>query len=305
MGFFKILLASCIFSFYFLITFASLLYPKNVSKMMVHTLFFSPTGSTKKVVTELGSKIADKLAFDPVLSPEEFDFTLPEQRAHAPEFSHDDIVVFGMPVYAGRIPNVLLPYLKTIRGGGAKVISVVVYGNRNYDDALMELNTMLSENGFVVIGSGAFVGEHAFSTHIAKDRPDESDMHLIHNFAEEIAEKIKEGRFDPVQITGKKVHEITYYQPKYRDGSFIDIRKVKPLTNDRCSKCGVCVHLCPMGSIDKISPDVISGICIKCCACVRCCPENAKYFEDSGFLFHVKDLEETLGNKRSENFLFL
>lgn len=68
-----------------------------------------------------------------------------------------------MPVIAGRVPNVLLKFLDTLQGGGALAVPVVLYGNRNFDDALIELRNILQDRGFYAIGAAAFIGEHSFS----------------------------------------------------------------------------------------------------------------------------------------------
>ena len=87
------------------------------------------------------------------------------------------------------MPNILLKYLHTITGSHTKVVPVVVYGNRNYDDALIELKNILEDNGFISIAAAAFIGEHSFSTTLAKNRPDEMDMIIINQFANIIIEK--------------------------------------------------------------------------------------------------------------------
>ena len=107
----------------------------NKSKR-VCSVYFSPTGGTKKVVNTISSVLGDKLS----LPVEIFDFTLPKERENPLVFNSDDIVVIGTPVYAGRVPNVLLKFLDTIKGEGATAIPVVVFGNRNYDEALCELS---------------------------------------------------------------------------------------------------------------------------------------------------------------------
>ena len=49
-----------------------------------------------------------------------------------------------MPVYAGRIPNLLLlKYLTSVKGNDALAVPIVLFGNRNYDDALIELRDIL------------------------------------------------------------------------------------------------------------------------------------------------------------------
>lgn len=50
-----------------------------------------------------------------------------------------------------------------VRAVTAIAIPIVLFGNRNYDDALIELRNLLEEDGFNTIAAGAFVGEHAFS----------------------------------------------------------------------------------------------------------------------------------------------
>lgn len=52
-------------------------------------------------------------------------------------------MIAAVPVYAGRVPNVLLKYLNSMQGYGAKAVPLVLYGNRDYDDALVELTDIL------------------------------------------------------------------------------------------------------------------------------------------------------------------
>lgn len=81
----------------------------------VVAMYFSPTNTTKKVVEE----IAGGLASDLGCVQETVDFTLPGVREEIQAFGPRDLVVFGTPVYAGRVPNVLLKYIHTVQGGGA------------------------------------------------------------------------------------------------------------------------------------------------------------------------------------------
>lgn len=102
--------------------------------------------------------IAGTLAWELGIDWEARDFTLPAAREEAYQFQEDDLVVLGTPVYAGRVPNVLLPFLKTVRGDHTPAIPVVVYGNRNFDDALAELRDILENQGFLCGAAAAFVG---------------------------------------------------------------------------------------------------------------------------------------------------
>ena len=139
----------------------------------VWAVYFSATGTTEKIVTKIAKTVAQKLGIEYGTR----DFTLPVSRAENLKFNANDLVIFGTPVYAGRVPNLMLKYLATIEGNDAIGVPVVLYGNRNYDDALIELRDIL-EKGKIHTIAAAFIGEHSFSYTLAKDVPDADDMKL-------------------------------------------------------------------------------------------------------------------------------
>lgn len=247
---------------------------------------------------EIKSQIGD-------IDMEEFDFTSKVHRLEFPAFSEGDLILFGCPTYAGRLPNLMVPYIKTIQGNGALAVAVVTFGNRNFDNSLIELRDILNEADFKVCAAAALSCEHSFSKLLGANRPDEEDMTEIISFAKKVAD-LKD--FDNlIQVPGASREENHggYYQPRDRHGNSIDIRKVKPLTNkSSCTSCGVCADLCPMGAIDFKDFSLISGICIKCCACEKGCPSQAKYFEDEGYLYHKHELEE-MYSRRAENHFYI
>lgn len=261
----------------------------------VNVMYFSPTGTTEKVVLGIAGGIAEKIYGERLVTS--IDFTLPAARQDAVSFTTEDIVVFGVPVYAGRVPNILLNYLHTIKGNGALAIAVVVYGNRNYDDAALELKDILGEGGFRVIAGAAFIGEHSFSKILAQDRPDEKDMAIAAGFAEAVYKKLGQDNPRAVLVPGNKPYR-RYYVPLDNDGNPVDIRKVTPKTSDHCIDCKLCVEVCPMGSIDEEDVSALNGICIKCGACIKKCPSQAKYFDDIGYLNHKHELEVGFAKRR-------
>ncbi len=270
----------------------------------VWAVYFSGTGTTEKTVKRIAQTAARHLD----VPCECVNFARPQVRQERLRFSIDDLVIFGTPVYAGRVPNVLLPYLKeNVRGDGALAVPVVLFGNRNYDDALIELRNILQEDHFACIAAGAFVGEHSFSRTLGAGRPDTEDMALIEGFGEAVAQKVENLPYvpeEPVAVRGEDPIR-PYYKPRDRHGNFINILKVKPKTDlDKCDSCGLCAQLCPMGSIDVSDPSQVTGICIKCGACVKGCPTGAKYYDDEGYLYHQHELEEMYA-RRADVEIFL
>ncbi|NLM07223.1 MAG: 4Fe-4S binding protein [Tissierellia bacterium] len=253
--------------------------------------YFSGTGTTEKVVKDIANKISGNLNIEYTV----MDFTPLKSRKKPLVFKDSDIVVFGIFTVAGRVPNLMLPYLETIEGNGAIGIPISTYGNRNVDDCLVELQDILEKAGLKTIAGAYFSCEHSFSNVLAKGRPDEKDLEIAREFADKISEKVKKGDLSKVELPGERPYRF-YYQPRDRHENPIDIRKVKPKTNDKCTDCKLCVELCPLGSIDYDNVTNISGICMKCCACIKKCPEGAKYFDDKGYLYHKSELEELYAN---------
>lgn len=269
----------------------------------VTALYFSPTHTTKKVVEQIASSLATILG----IGCGSLDITTPQSRKQQITFNSNDIVIFGSPVYIGRLPNLISPYFKTFVGNGATAVAVVVYGNRAYDDALAEARDILASDGFKCIAAAAFVGEHSFSRILGGGRPDVADLALASEYAERIYEKLSgNGAGEEFAVPGNPAGNRKFYNAKNASGSSIDIRKVKPLTDKGlCAGCGYCAAICPMGSINPADCSDVPGICIKCCACVKRCPNGAKYFADADYLSHKQLLEEKFSAIRKEPELYL
>jgi ferredoxin len=229
----------------------------------VRPIFFSPTGTSKKIVDAIAE------GYPGVEAGDEIELTYP----HSPPFKQPEpgeLVVIGVPVYAGRVANLAAERLRTVNGNGALAVLVVLYGNREYEDALLELRDLAEELGFKPVAGASFIGEHSFSTEgipLADGRPDGNDISLAQDFAKRIAASLGH--------TEKGVQLVVPGNKPYKEGMG-NIPVSPAFDAGICSACGVCVELCPTGAISLEDELAVDGdLCILCCSCVRACPEAA------------------------------
>lgn len=255
---------------------------------------FSPTGTSRKIV----QSIAAGLGYPSI---ELVDVTKSEAREKPLQAAKDDLLVIAVPVYVGRVPHVLEGWLQSLSIDKTPVVCVAVYGNREYEDALLELKDVVLERGGVPIAGAAFIGEHSYSsdqTPIAVSRPDAADLEQAEKFGQQVAEKLEAlGSIEDVNdlsVLG------SYPYRKFEGSPAIDFIAV----NDQCTECGVCAEKCP---VDAISPTDFSEIdteaCIFCCACIKACPENARSMKD-GMFMDIANRLTTMCQERKEPVYF-
>lgn len=266
----------------------------------VWAVYYSGCGRTRRLLRGMAEAAGEAL----MLPVRELDYSRPEAREKSYCFTQTDLVFWGSPTYAGRLPNVLLPFLRgNFTGGGAAAVAVVLYGNRSYDDALKELCEVLTGNGFLAAAGAAVTAEHAFAPVLAHGRPNGEDRAAAAEFARKTALTLR-GREHPIPVTVPGREPIgAYYTPLGLDGEPARFLKARPKTDpEQCTRCGLCAAVCPMGSIPREEPTECTGICIKCQGCIRECPAGAKYFDDEAFLSHRAMLEQNYIRRRENEF---
>lgn len=228
----------------------------------VSVVYFSASYTTQKIVRWIGQEL--KPSF------EEYDITR-KQIASDIFLDTNEVLIVGMPVYAGRIPQKVVNSLKRFKGNDTPAILAVVYGNRDYEDALLELKDIVEDNFFKVISAGAFIARHSIFTPIASSRPDAGDKEIIKAFAQKSLDLINK----VTSITDVPSLEIKGNRPYRKPGQF----PIFPTTDESCNQCGKCARLCPAKAIPLDQPETTDTD--KCWSCGRClviCPQHSRAF---------------------------
>lgn len=226
--------------------------------MNTYTIYFSPTGGTKKVMDILQEEWG---------KTEEIDLSDAKRNFGQFCFERGDVCLIGVPSFGGRVPEPAMKRLREMQGGNACVIMVVSFGNRDYDDTLLELRDGLTSAGFRVVAGIAAVTEHSIMRQYGAGRPDEKDEKELRSYIRTIKDNWKnlssEGR--ELQVPGKK---------PYKEYGGVPM---KPKAKKGCIRCGKCASLCPVQAIpDSDYSGVDEQKCISCMRCVAICPKKAR-----------------------------
>jgi ferredoxin len=252
----------------------------------VKLVYFSPTGTSKKIAEAVARGIRAPY--------EHVDLTRPESRTGEFKVFGTELAVISMPVWAGRVPQEAVTRFRRLKADDTPAVLAVVYGNRAYEDALIELSDLALEAGFKPVAGGAFIGEHSYSTSekpTAHGRPDSSDLEEAEEFGGKVKAKLAGigGPRDipPLELPGNR---------PYRDGNWDPGEPMDPTTEEElCIKCGRCAEACPTAAITV--EDVVSTEeedCVWCNACVKSCPTGARVMRP-----YMKKLTEWLHTNHS------
>ena len=256
---------------------------------------FSPTGTSRAVLQGISRGLEQE-------SREFVDITRPEARTQPLHLSEDELFVLAVPVYMGRVPALLTAWIQMIRAQNTPVVCVVVFGNRAYDDALLELANLLKSRGCVPIAGGAYVGEHSFSNPglpTAEGRPDASDLRHAEDFGRRISEKL---------LSIPSIHQVSEpeFPGDYPYGGITELWSVDFIeVGEECTQCGTCADVCPVGAIDLEESRLIDKEkCFTCCACIKSCPQGARRMK-AGQVMDVAIRLNQLFTERKDPVLFL
>ena len=219
-------------------------------KMEVY--YFSPTGGTKKVSSIFAAAVGKEVIWHDL-----------GDKQTAIEQPQGELIAVAAPVFAGLIPSVVSEKIKMLCGKGKKAVAIAVYGNRAYEDALLEMHGILMQAGFMVMAAAAFVAQHSIVPEVGAGRPDAEDEKEIRTFAEAVKNSTSA---ENIHVPGNR---------PYKPGMNV---QVTPLSLPACTVCGACAKICPTDAIanenGKMATDAAK--CILCMACVHACPKQAR-----------------------------
>ena len=223
--------------------------------MKYFQIIFSPTGGTEKAanaITQCWGQV------------ETIDLSIANKDFSAITFNSDSLVLIAMPCFGGVAPQLALERLAMINGGSALCAIAVVYGNRAYDNTLVQMEDYAKGAGFKVIAAISAVAEHSIIRRFAAGRPCSDDCRQLSDFGSQILDKVNSKKLTEPTIPGSRPY-------KSSEAGMI------PKADSTCNSCGVCVQSCPAGAISADNPRTSDKKkCISCMRCVSICPLHAR-----------------------------
>lgn len=167
--------------------------------MRLYDIVFSPTEGTQKAASLLEASLGEEAV--------RIDLTDGQQDFRGTKLSQEDVAVISVPSYGGRVPAVAVERLTALDAQGARAILLCAYGNRAYEDTLVELEDAAQRAGFRVIAAVAAVAEHSIARQFAAGRPDGQDARQLAGFADKIKEKLSAGDSEGPDIPGNRPYK--------------------------------------------------------------------------------------------------
>lgn len=251
----------------------------------IKAVFFSVFGTTRTIAMALSNELAAKVFSYDLLSNPQQDAVICDK---------DTPVIFAVPVFAGRVPEPCAEMIRCFKGDKTPAIVVVSYGNRDFDDALIELRDLVSQSGFIVVSAAAFVTQHSIFPKVGAGRPDKRDMALVGEFASRCKTAL-------IAFTGAKKIEVKGSED-YRSPAVVPLY---PSGDTKCNSCGTCVAICPVQAIRDDQPRKTNKKkCISCTACIAVCPQEARAFRGPLYSVASMGFQKLFAKRKEPEFFF-
>ena len=275
--------------------------PNEIKKL--YLVYFSPSGSTEKIVKTVASEIQG-------LEVEKIDLLTSKSRKKKYTFTENDLVIFGC-MTAGKLFTLSDEMFNCLEGNNTPFIGLVTYGNTYYGIALTEMLKRAENSGFKVAALGAFVARHSIDPNFAAERPDDKDKEIMKDFGRRAYEKVISGDLTLHTLpktnwsTWETGNKVIAYREEHPDEpySLPPSYKTKIITDD-CIKCGTCARHCPVNAINIEQKTFDLEKCIGCWGCINRCPKHAIKSTSQEMADIMKNISASLST-RLEPELFL
>ena len=192
----------------------------------------------------------------------------------------DDCLFVGSPVYR----DVAVPPVMKFVGGlpvvnNCPAVPFVTWGGAISGIALWQMGKALQGKGFSLVGAAKVLAVHCMmwqSDHpVGQGHPDADDDRLVRNLVSVVIERMSTSTAKPMPLS-----ELDY-QPEAMGADFK--KKMdqpwmiipKTIDEERCTQCGTCETVCPIGAVALDPGPIFNARCFDCFKCVRECPEDA------------------------------
>lgn len=257
-----------------------------MSNYNITAVYFSPTETSRRGTLAIARELASSF--------QEMDLTIATAEPPQTRFTTKDLLVFGAPVYSGRLYKGVVKRFEKLQGNNTTCVITVTYGNRDYDDALLELSDLVQRQGFIPIAAATLIGEHTYGR-IQIGRPDTDDLAEDSQFAQKVKAKLSTGKISSIKVPGN--HPYIGGKQGGNAGRF------RPLTSASCIKCGTCAKNCPEGAIHLEELGTLDqDKCISCFRCIKKCPAQAKNMNAPEYLSFAETFSAKLSNKRNNEY---
>lgn len=242
--------------------------------MKIALFYFSGTGNTERIAGAIAGELTEINVEIHI-----FNITSYKERQQNYDLAPYSAIIFGIPIYAWRAPEVVIEWLKSINGQGKRCATFFTYGGVAVGSAHYDTKEILHGSNFIHIGSSEFPGKHTFNLagwDFLENRPDKRDFDIAKEFARKILNKFQEKENNRIEIEDPMISKLILERFERREKTL-----PKPSRRGKeCSMCRTCEEVCPSRAMNADTGEADNDKCLRCLRCMINCPDNVLEIAD-------------------------